>query len=132
MSGNTWCGGTTTFIEVVEQFRKYFHPIGPGWPVNPPNYIGFRWRGQLQSVHHVDAYEVITNFHPHFATVPSAEVDQHFLYYLGPPIRPAHGVKTADIYPSGRVWAHLDLLLTSATIIEARNKTKEREEAATE
>ncbi len=132
VSRNTWAGGTTTFTEVVEKFGKYFHPIGSGWPVNPPNYIAFRWDGQLQSVHHVDGYEVITDFHPYFQTVPSAEVDPHFLYHLGPPMRPAHAVKTGSIYPSGRVWAHLDLLLTSATISEARDRTKAREKAATE
>ena len=38
-----------TYIDVVEKFGKYFHPFGrnkSGWPVDPPNYIAFRytWR----------------------------------------------------------------------------------------
>jgi hypothetical protein len=130
VSWDTWGGGETTFIEVVEKFGKYFHPIGSGWPANPPNYIAFRWSGRLQSIHHVDSYEIITDFHQHFPTVPAAEVDPHFLYHLGPAMRPAHEVRTGNIFRNGRVWAHLDLLMTEATISDARDKTKKRMEAA--
>jgi hypothetical protein len=49
-------GGTHTWIGVVEIDRCCFHPMGgSGWPVEPPNYIGFRYHGKLQSVHHIDA-----------------------------------------------------------------------------
>jgi hypothetical protein len=48
-------GQTHTWIDVVEKDRCYFHPIGNTWPVQPPNYIGFRYRGRLQSVHHIDS-----------------------------------------------------------------------------
>ena len=123
-------GGTTSFIDVIQTHQKYIHPIGAGWPINPPNYMAFRWDSRLQSIHHVDHYEVITDFGPFFPGVPSLVVDPHFLYHLGPPMVPNHTVATGDIYPSGRVWAHLDLLLTCSTIYEDRNKTKEREAAA--
>jgi len=130
VSWESWGGGTTSFVEVVQKFSKYFHPIGPGWPSEPPNYIAFRWSGKLQSIHYIDNYEIITDFNPHFPTVPSVEVDPHFLYHLGPAIRPGHDVRTGNIFRNGRVWAHLDLLLTSTTIAEARDLTKAREQAA--
>ena len=132
VSGDTFEGGETTFIEVVEKFRMYFHPVGPGWPPNPPNYIGFRWNGQLQSIHHIESYEIITDYHPHFPSVPSSKIEPHFLYRLGPAIRPTHRVRTGNIYKNGRRWAHLDLLLTSETIWDAWDKTNQRVKAAAE
>ena len=44
-------GGATTFIDVIEKHRRYFHSVKPGWPNDPPNYIAFRWEGRLQSTH---------------------------------------------------------------------------------
>ncbi|HEY5589106.1 MAG TPA: hypothetical protein VIK86_09155, partial [Candidatus Paceibacterota bacterium] len=54
--------------------------------------------------------------------------DAHFVYDLGPAIRPTKEVKTGNIYPSGRVWCHLDTLLTCDTISEARDISRERRE----
>ena len=51
-------GGDYTWIDVVE--KDYFHPIGRGWPEEPPNYIAFRYDGKLQSVHYIESYEVVT------------------------------------------------------------------------
>ena len=126
----TFGGGTTTFLEVVEKHGKYFHPIRAPWPVSPPNYIGFRNDGRLQSIHHIDDYEIITDFHPYFSDVPSGEHGPHFLYTLGPAIRPAQAVKTGNVYANSRKWAHLDLLLTCATVSEASEKSKKRIEMA--
>lgn len=123
-------GGSTTFIDVVQKFGRYFHPIGSGWPPEPPNYIAFRWSGRLQSIHHVEHYEIITDYNPYFPEVPAAPIDPHYLYSLGPAIRPSHEVRTGNIFRNGRVWAHLDLLLTAATIAEARDQTKARVQAA--
>ena len=40
------------WIDIVQKHNKYFCPLGGnGWPKDPPNYIGFRYYGQLQSVH---------------------------------------------------------------------------------
>jgi hypothetical protein len=128
----TFQGGNTTLVEVVENCERYFHHDAKGWPREPPNYIAFRWGGRLQSIHHIDYYEIITNFHPHFPSCPSKETDPYFLYKLGPAIRPAKVIRTGDIVRDTRVWAHLDLLLTSETIWDAWNKTKQREKAATE
>jgi hypothetical protein len=29
--------------------------------VQPPNYIGFRYEGRLQSVHHIDSFKIVHN-----------------------------------------------------------------------
>lgn len=49
-----------------------------------------------------------------------------FVYKLGPAIIPPKEVKNGEIYPNGRVWAMLDTLLTSDTISEARDISKNR------
>lgn len=119
-----------TWIDFVEKHRKYFHPIGGGkggWPKTPPNYIGFRYNGQLQSIHHIEDYVVTRNLHNQFEEMPDelCETD-HFVYNLGPAIRPMHTVKTGNIYASGRVWAMLDTLLIADTIADARDISKSR------
>ena len=130
ISRDTFSTGPTTFMDVVVKHYKYFHPVGARWPVNPPNYIAFRWDGRLQSIHHVDRYEVITSWLPHFPDAQEGVIDPLFLYTLGPAILPPKIVPTGGLYMSARVYAHLDLLLTSATISDARNATQERLQAA--
>lgn len=70
---------------------------------------------------------MFTNQNQHFSEIPSEEWGHHFIYELSEPIVPTKNVKTGNLYRNGRVWAMLDLLLTSDTISEARDKTKERE-----
>jgi len=118
--------GATTFLDVVERHRKYFHPVGKGWPRDPPNYMAFRWDGRMQSIHHVDSYQVITSWLPHFPDAGEEEVGPLFLYDLGPPIVPSREVRTGALYRSTRVSAAIDLLLTSGTISEAWALTKQR------
>jgi hypothetical protein len=122
-----WAPGLN-FIQTVEKRKRYFHPYGVrGWPKEPPNYIGFRYNGQLQSIHHVESAKVIKNFHPYFPEAPDKEEKEPlFLYRLGPPIRPANQVKSGKVQWSARRWAMLDLLLTSKTISEACEATKTR------
>lgn len=119
-----------TWIDFVEKRGRYFHPIGggrSGWPKTPPNYIGFRYHGQLQSIHYIESYEVTRNLHKQFEEMPDEECEvDHFVYTLGPAIKPDHTVKTGNIYATGRVWAMLDTLLTSDTISEARDISKTR------
>ncbi len=120
--------------KMVTDKQRYFHPFGPGWPKEPPNYIGFRYDGKLQSVHHVDDYKVmadVTNISDDLPEIDGAKwraLDKaaHFLYTLGPAIIPHREVMTGSIWPSGRVWVMLDLLLTCPTISEARDLTQER------
>jgi len=115
-----------TWIDVVEKDGAYFHPIGKGgWPVTPPNYLGFRYHGQLQSVRHVE--------HAEFVPVLGerderwAEWTDHMLYRLGPPMRPAVPLRSGMAY-ANRVYCALDLLLSGAcdTIKQAQEETTRR------
>lgn len=119
-----------TWIDFVEKYGRYFHPVGggrSGWPKTPPNYIGFRYYGQLQSIHHIEDYVVTRNLHDEFTEMPDEECEvDHFVYKLGPAIKPTHTVKTGNLYATGRVWAMIDTLLTSDTISEARDISKTR------
>jgi hypothetical protein len=125
----SWSG--TTFVDVVERHKKYFHPVGNRWPVTPPNYIAFRYDGELKAIHHIDK-AVITKDLAEVApgVLPTCPVNQpHFLYSLGPAIRPHHRVPAGPkVLRSNRVVAALDLLLTASTISEALVETKKRRE----
>jgi len=126
--GNQECAPGLTFKQVVNERHRYFHPLGSGgWPKEPPNYIGFRYDGVLQSIHHVEKAELFKNFHEHFPEYKNEEEDELFvLYVLGPAICPIHKVKAGKVVRSLRVWAMLDLLLTCRTISEARDKSNRR------
>jgi hypothetical protein len=127
--GNQECAPGLTFKQVVNERKRYFHPYGSGerWPKEPPNYIGFRYDGILQSIHHIEGAEPFKNFHLHFPEYPDEIEDKSFyLYKLGPAIRPSHEVEAGTIVRSLRVWAMLDLLLTCKTISEARDKSYQR------
>ena len=126
------------YIDVVEKYRKYFHPVGGGkggWPVEPPNYIAFRYRGELQSIHHIDSYTVIDNYYPHFPVPEQSPTNRpHYLYTLGPTIKPPKQTPTNDskgrfpkIVMSSRKWCFIDLLLTCGSVAEAANKSRDRE-----
>jgi hypothetical protein len=125
-------GSKYTWIDVVEQDRRYFHPIGPtsSWPTTPPNYIGFRYEGRLQSIHHVRSFQVISS--PSHVDSRWIETDQdHFLYELGTPIVPHKQVRTGNLFQGQRVRCAIDTLLSGdfETIFAARDETKRRKEA---
>ena len=117
-----------TWIEIVEQKKKYFHPFGiNGWPKEPPNYIAFRYNGKLQSIHHIESYTVTKSLHSAIIEMPDVEkVDEYFVYNLGEPIIPLKTVKAGNIYAFGRKWAMLDTLLTADTIYEACEISRQR------
>lgn len=121
---------TVSWQDFIEKHNVYFHPASAnGWPKMPPNYIAFRYGGQLQSIHHVDGWEIITDMGAKVAGFKAGvkwEKDPHCVYRLGPAIRPPKTVRTGKIFRSGRVWAALDLLLTCDTISEARDLTQQR------
>ena len=112
--------------DIVIKKKHYFHPVGGGWPKDPPNYLGFRYDGKLQSIHHIESWQIVDNMHEAFPEINAVGWEPHFLYTLGDSIIPQKEVKTGKIYPSGRVWAMLDLLLTCSTISEARDLTQKR------
>lgn len=117
-----------TWIDIVQKHNKYFCPVGGnGWPKEPPNYIAFRYSGQLQSIHHIEGYSVTNNIHDEIQEMPDEVWNvEHYVYRLGPAITPAKTVKTGKIFKNGRVWAMIDTLLTCDTISEARDLTQER------
>lgn len=123
-------GKDYTWIDVVEKDGFYFHPVGNRYPVLPPNYVGFRYNGELQSVHHVDEYKVVTNLKPYNPNWPEIYTD-HFLYKLGPAMKPSRPVKTGKLYRGARVWCAIDTLLSGvcATISDARDPTEKRAKA---
>ena len=122
---------TMSWRDFVRVKRQYFHPYGKaGWPVMPPNYLGFRWQGRLRSIHHVESYEIVD---PLYAKLPEiipekwGEAEgEYVLYALGPGIAVPGEVKNGPIYPNARLTAAIDLLLTSETIADAVRLTKER------
>jgi len=124
----SWAKASTA--EILQKHGKYFHPFGGGgWPVTPPNYLGFRYDGKLQSIHHVEKYNIVTwtNLHRHIPEIPREKWERDYIVYtVGPAIRPCLEVRTGKIFRSGHVWAALDLLLTSKTISDARAQTSKR------
>lgn len=116
-----------TWIDVVEKDKCYFHPVGNRWPFEPPNYIAFRYYGQLQSVHYIKRYDVVTDLSSVNENWPKTDSD-NFLYTLGPAMEPPVIVKNGSIWPSGRYWCAIDTLLSGAckTISDARDETKRR------
>jgi hypothetical protein len=130
--------GSTRRAKVLEGFAGRVPPgvglnkpvVVGNWPKTPPNYIAFRYWGRLQSIHHVDEYTIFENPHQADPAWPDLGWDPHFLLTLGPAIRPPTEVRTGKgIVLSARVWVDIDLLLTSATITEAAQRTRERRAA---
>ena len=116
------------WTDIVEN-GFYFCPMGiKGWPKEPPNYIAFRYNGKLQAIHHIESYNVSKNMHDYIDIMPNTAWDDHFIFNLGPAIKPNKEIRTGKgIYRNGRVWTAIDLLLTCDTITEARDKSKERD-----
>ena len=109
------------YITIVEEYGRYFFPArGKNWPKYPPNYIAFRYHGRLQSIRHVDSFEVAQDMSRFFPESPTTTWEPHYVLKLGKPMRPASEVRTGSgIRRSARVWADIDLLLTSTTITDA-------------
>lgn len=122
--GHAW---NVNFRDVVERQRRYFFPTeGGGWP-EPPNYIAFRYDGKLQSIHHVEGFDVFTNPKTIFGEAEDVSVKPRYCFRLGPPIRSSKEVPNGPkILRSMRVWCMIDTLLTSDTITDALIDTKRR------
>lgn len=119
-------GGPRTFREFVTAEACYFHPYGwgKGWPRTPPNFLAFRWDGQVQQVCRVIRAEVIPDLQSRWPGIPqtSETIRPHALYHLGPPL-PGTPVPSGTTYRAARIWVILDHLLTSPTLKEARIRT---------
>ena len=117
-----------TWIDIINKKRVYFYPVGKNWPSDPPNYMAFRYDGKLQSIHHVDSYEIVTKLWEH---LPFDEEDWEptFLLKLGPPFKPSHEVKNGNIWSNGRLWIDLDTLFTCETVKDALTLTQQRVES---
>jgi len=116
------------WIDVVEQDRCYFHPIGGQFPVEPVNYVGFRYNGLVQSVHHVDSFKVVSNLAAENPQWLETDTD-HFVYALGPPMRPATPMRLGNnLYAPGSHRVAIDCLLSGryATVREAYDETRGR------
>jgi hypothetical protein len=128
-----------SWIDIVEKENRYFHPVGGGWPGQPVNYLGFRYHGQLQSIRFVEDYMVAPDglaVHSEIAQIDPRRWDRspivtkrpHFIYRLGPPVRPKSEVRSGNIR-ANRMWAAIDLLLTSETVLDAVKRTKARQKS---
>ena len=126
-----------TWIDVVVQDRSYFHPVGNHWPMQPPNYVAFRYRGQLQSVHRIESFDIVNDVSTVNPTWCSTDVD-HFVYKLGPAMKPARplwaGGTNDSIKRSARVWCAIDTLLSGEfeQLGHARDETQRRTKEAEE
>jgi hypothetical protein len=122
---------SVTFAEFSLGTGRLFHPVvGRGFPREPPNYFGFRYRGKLDQIRHVDSYEVVIPLDHHVPEIREHRdwMDEpYYLYQLGTPIRPEREVRsTRQLFRGQHVEAALDLLLTRDTIPEAVEATRAR------
>lgn len=136
LGGDAMHDGTDrTWIDVVEKDASYFHPVGNHWPNQPPNYIGFRYKGQLQSVHRIESYEIFTDISEVNPSWVPTKVD-HFVYRLGPAMKPPNVLRAGgpndSVKRSARVWCAIDTLLSGefAQLGQARDETNRRAKAA--
>jgi hypothetical protein len=122
-----------SWIDFVTKMKRYWHPFGGGGLKEPPNYLGFRYGGQLQSIYHVEKAEITKDLPGHFRGIINSRKwnagpgpDIYILYKLGPAIRPPKLVKAGKITRACRVWAAIDLLLSCGTISKAVELTNRR------
>jgi len=121
-------GWQVSWIDIVKEKLRYFHPVGyRNFPKVPPNYFAFRYRAKLQSVHHVEGYELVSDAHTVIPEIPKGEIIDHIVYRLGKPFRPENDVKLGKMWGTAHCQCMIDTLFTCKTLEEAVNLTKERE-----
>ena len=111
--------------DIVYTKEFYFYEQGYG-PKIPPNYIAFRFDGQLQSIHHVDKYEVVQDVHKYIPEIKRNKIRNHYLLWLGPRFEPRKELPNGNIWSNGRLWCMLDTLFTSKTIKAACEDSNKR------
>ena len=135
LTRDVWAGWPADLspVDEVERHRVYHYPTrGGNYPKIVPNYMAFRYDGKLKSIHHVDEYIVVDSPYGLIPGAPNADWDEPaYFLRLGPPFRPNQEVRTGKgIFRNAPVTADLDLLLTSSTVVEARDATKARRAAS--
>jgi hypothetical protein len=120
--------GTPTFREFVTEQHCYFHPYGMrGWPVEPPNFMAFRWGAAVQRIHRIMHADVVPTIRDRFPYLPEGDASDrpHAVYDLGPRIPPFDPIPNGvGIYPSSRLWVLLDQLQTAPTLKDAYVSTR--------
>lgn len=122
-------GGGATFKEIVTDQLTYFHPYGTGgWPVEPPNFMAFRWNGAVQRIHRVVQADVVPHLqdrYPYMMTKKNPLAARpHAVYTLGPQLPPYDPIPNGAPYRANRLWVLLDQLQTSPSLAEAIARTK--------
>lgn len=125
-------GWDLTFMDVVLDRNRYFHPVGNNWPTEAVNYIAFRYGGHLRSIHHIDSFIVTDDPGLEFPEAQGERfAEPHFIYRLGPAIPlPAEIPAGPRIRQATRTRCMLDTLLTCSSITEAMEVSQAREAAA--
>ncbi len=136
LGNDTHEGWKISWIDICKKRDRYFHPVGGkgGWPSEPMNYLGFRYKGKLQSIRHVENVKTVLYLDKEFPEIPKSYDRRgmpHFLYTLGPEIKPEnHNIEAGKGWRAQRVWCMLDTLLTNKTLKEAVKMTKQRLQTA--
>ena len=102
-------------IKEHDEKRQYHCPVGGYYLKEPCNSLGFRYKGKLQYINHVEKVEYYKDGDTLF-----------FRFTLGADIIPSKTVKTGGKYRNTKFYCDIDLLLTCDTIIEANQKSKAR------
>ena len=64
-------GGSRTFREFVTDEHAYFHPYGvSGWPLEPPNFMAFRWKGATHRLHRIVNAQIEPNLQQRWPDIP--------------------------------------------------------------
>jgi len=128
LNQENWGNGLTP-VDIVEKKKYYFFPIKGRWPKDPPNYVAFRYKGKLQSIHHVEKHEIVASPKDKIPQLTKKifSKEPHYILKLGPGFSPKHEVKNGNIWSNGRVWFMLDTVFTCKTVKEAIDLSKQRE-----
>lgn len=126
LAGDTPRWSKIGWRDLVKNKRKYFYPQGKNWPQIAPNYMGFRFDGKLQHIHHVEKYEVVDDVHKYIPEIKKGKLKNFFLLWLGEPFEPRKELPNGNIWSNGRLWCMLDTLFTSKTVKQACEISKKR------
>ena len=121
-------GWDISWRDIVRERDKYFHPVGRGYPKEPPNYIAFRYEGRMRAIHYVESAKMVPQPHEYFPEAPDGQKwdGPYFLYELGPAFGPGSPLPYGKQYRAGQLRCMLDTLFTCATLAEAVEVTHRR------